>query len=49
MATGKLAEVEEDAVYIQSRRFQEQREEAARAQEKADRQQAKNKTGKDNK
>lgn len=34
MATGKLQEVEEDAIYIQNKRFADQREEFAREQEK---------------
>lgn len=41
MAEGRLREVEEDAVYIQTKRFNEQLEENTRAREKRAREEAK--------
>lgn len=41
MATGKLAEVEEDAQYLTEKRFADQREEYQREQDKFAREQAK--------
>jgi len=41
MAQGRLQEVEEDAIYIQTKRFNEQFEELARAKEKQARDEAK--------
>lgn len=41
MAEGWLKEVEEDAIYIQNKRFADQREEFAREQEKQKRAEAK--------
>jgi hypothetical protein len=49
MATGRLAEVEEDATYIAEKRFREQIEELAHQQEKAKRAEAKSKTVKETK
>jgi hypothetical protein len=48
MATGKLAEVEEDAIYIAERRFRDQMEEYTREKEKLEKKQLKVKdSGKD--
>lgn len=41
MAEGRLREVEEDAIYIQTKRFNEQMEENARQKEKQAREDAK--------